>query len=282
MALPCLVGGGSRGCGQTDRMALQRLRREPPRFRPVVLKSAAGVSPHLLRVTLAGDDLAGFAIDQPAASVRLLLPRPGETALTMPTWNGNEFLHADGERPTIRTYTPRRFDPETLELDLDVVLHDGGAVPAWALAASAGAPVAISGPGRGYDIDGSATTFLLAGDESAIPAISQLLEHLSPNVEVTVHLEITHPDARHDLPSHPTATVEWHDLARGPGRAARCSMRLSAPRSPTTPRCGLRARRRPCSASVVTCSISERWCARMRWSAATGRWGGAATTRRGE
>ena len=35
----------------------------------------------------------------------------------MPAWNGNEFLLPDGRRPAIRTFTPRRVDPDALELD---------------------------------------------------------------------------------------------------------------------------------------------------------------------
>jgi NADPH-dependent ferric siderophore reductase len=77
-------------------------------------------------------------------------------------------------------------------------------------ATQAGDEVAISGPGRGYDIDPAATAFLLAGDETAIPAICQLLEHL-PTVPIAVHLLITHPDAMVDL--HRDVDVAWHVTA---------------------------------------------------------------------
>jgi NADPH-dependent ferric siderophore reductase len=70
----------------------------------------------------------------------------------------------------------------------------------------------VSGPGRGYTVDPGADRFLLAGDESAIPAISQLLEILPSDKAVAVHLEVAHPDARHELPKHAGAAVEWHDL----------------------------------------------------------------------
>ncbi len=185
------------------------------------MQRTAALSPRLLRVTVGGADLAGLDIGLPAASVRLLVPRPGQTELVIPTWNGNEFLDADGTRPSIRTYTPRAFDPESLELDLDVVLHDQGIVAAWASAARPGDPAGISGPGRGYTIDTSARSFLLAGDESALPAISQLLEQLPGAASVEVDIEIAHRDARHVLPTHPGATVHWHDLPPGapPGEA---------------------------------------------------------------
>ena len=167
------------------------------------------LSPHLQRVTFGGAELQSYEPGAPAASVRLLLPRPDDPGLVIPTWTGNEFLHRDGSRPTIRTYTPRRFHPSSSELDLDVVLHPGGAVPTWLASAPAGVEVGIAGPGRGYEIDPHAASVVLIGDESAIPAISQLLEHLPPTAEVAVRIEVVRPDARHDLPSHPGARVEW-------------------------------------------------------------------------
>ena len=85
----------------------------------------------------------------------------------------------------------------------------------WADAATPGAPAAVSGPGRGYTIDRDAPAFLLAGDETAIPAISQLLEALPASTPVQAHIEVAHPDARMALPRHPSATVEWYDLPSG-------------------------------------------------------------------
>jgi NADPH-dependent ferric siderophore reductase len=188
-----------------------RIRREPPRFRTLSVGAVDRVSPRMVRVTLTGSELDGFTVDEPAASVRLLLPSRGTRTLVMPTWNGNEFLLADGTRPVIRTFTPYRFDAATAELELWVVVHGHGPASAWGAAAAPGETVAISGPGRGYTIDRDAPAFLLAGDETAIPAISQLLGALPAGTPVDVHIEVAHPDARLTLPEHPRATVTWWD-----------------------------------------------------------------------
>jgi NADPH-dependent ferric siderophore reductase len=169
----------------------------------------------MVRVTVAGPELEGLLVEQPAASVRLLLPSPGTRGLVMPSWNGNEFLLANGLRPTIRTFTPRRVDPVAPELDLEIVVHGGGAASEWAAGAEPGDEAAVSGPGRGYAVDRGAHGFLLAGDETAIPAISQLLESLPPEAPVQVRIEVADPDARVPLPDHPRAAVEWCGLARG-------------------------------------------------------------------
>jgi NADPH-dependent ferric siderophore reductase len=159
----------------------------------------------MTRVILGGSALEGFRLDEPAASVRLLLPTNGD--LEIPVWRGNEFLLSDGRRPVIRTFTPRRFDAQALELYLDVVLHGSGIASTWAQTTREGDEVAVSGPGRGYTIDPDATAFLLAGDETAIPAICQLLEHL-PLVPIVVHIAVRHADARVDL--HRDVDVTWH------------------------------------------------------------------------
>lgn len=191
------------------------MRREPPRFRRVQAYRITQRSPHLISITFTGHELDGLEVDQPAASVRLLLPSPGSDALVMPEWDGNEFLLPDGDRPIIRTFTPRRFDPDGPSLDLEVVLHDGGIASQWAAAASEGAEAAISGTGRGFAIDADTPAYVLGGDESAIPAISQLLEVIPEAVPVDVHVEVSRPDARVELPTHPAATVSWYDLPDG-------------------------------------------------------------------
>jgi NADPH-dependent ferric siderophore reductase len=198
-----------------------RTRREPPAFRRVTVVRVTPLTPRLVRVTVSGPELEGLVVEQPAASVRLLLPSPGTKELVMPAWNGNEFLLPDGRRPIIRTLTPLRLDPDSQELDLEIVVHEGGAASAWAQAVQPGDEAAISGPGRGYPIDPDAAGFLLGGDESAIPAISQLLEVLPADKPVHVVIEVADPAARLQLPKHPGATIEWHDVPAGapPGDA---------------------------------------------------------------
>ncbi|MGH9000772.1 MAG: siderophore-interacting protein [Acidimicrobiia bacterium] len=194
-----------------------RTRRPPPPFRRMTVRRLERVTPRLVRVTFAGEELRGFSVDEPAASVRLLLPWPGTAELEVPTWQRNAFFLPDGRRPPVRTLTPLRVDPEAPALDLEIVVHGGGVASEWAEAAAPGDPAAISGPARGYPVDGDAPAFLLVGDESAIPAVSQLLEALPARTPVQVHLEVSHADARRALPDHPSAAVEWHDqAAEGP------------------------------------------------------------------
>lgn len=192
------------------------VRQPPPDFRSVVVEAVEELTPWMVRVTLAGPGLAGFGSgdDLPAASVRLLLPSPGDGELEIPTWAGNEFLRADGSRPVIRTLTPLRIDRGDGRLDVEVVVHDRSPLSEWATAAQPGDAVAVSGPGRGYAASPAATHHLLAGDESALPAITELLDALAP-APVTALVEVARPDARQALPERPGVDVRWLDAIAG-------------------------------------------------------------------
>jgi NADPH-dependent ferric siderophore reductase len=173
------------------------------------------LTPHMARIGLRGDDLRTMSVPQPAGSVRLLMPFPGTAELPSLVWNGNAYRLDDGSRPLIRTFTPLHFDPAVGRLDLDVVLHATGATTAWIESAASGDPVAVSGPGRGYTIDAAAAAYLLAGDETALPAIRQIVAGLAARVKVRAVVEIGDPQARQELPDHPGLEVRW--ALRQPG-----------------------------------------------------------------
>ena len=181
---------------------------------------------------LRGPALVGMPAPEPAASVRLLLPSPGTTAgiapdLVLPTWNGNEFLLPDGSRPILRTLTPWRDDPAADTLAVDVVLHGTGPLARWAARAQAGDRVAVSGPGRGSAPAAQAPAHLVLGDESALPAIEQVLAAVVPaagavtgTAAVSVVVEIDDNSARLPLTNPVGAAdggmhVEWR--VREPG-----------------------------------------------------------------
>ena len=195
------------------------VRREPPAFIELAVARTERRTPHLVRVTLSGPLLRDFEPPLPGGSVRLLLPDEPGGALVIPVWNGNAFFHVDGRRPLIRTLTPLRHDPAG-ELDVDVVLHGPAPLSDWAAGARPGDPAAVSGPGRGYAIDAVAP-MLLAGDESAIPAIGQLLQALPGAARATVIVEVAHSDARLPLTDRSDVDVHWVDLPPGsePGAA---------------------------------------------------------------
>ncbi|MFV0258082.1 MAG: siderophore-interacting protein [Acidimicrobiales bacterium] len=210
----------------TRRDRLRQLRREPPPLRTVTVAGHHERSPRLLRLTLAGDGLRDLVVDQPASSVRLLIPGPGTDRLVMPEWDGNQYLLPTGDRAVLRTFTPLNLDRAIGRLDLDIVRHPGGAVSGWAEAVTVGAPAAISGPARGYDLDPAATRLVALGDETALPALTQVVAAAThptdggAPVAVEAHVEVVAPEAVVAIPESAGWSPSWHTAEPGarPGR----------------------------------------------------------------
>jgi NADPH-dependent ferric siderophore reductase len=180
--------------------------RKPPTARRVEVLHVHRLSPRMIRVTFTGDALDGFEWRGPAGHLKLTVPEEGSHEVPMPA--------PDGPRsPFMRTYTPRRFDASLRELDVDLVLHDEGPAGKWAMRAQKGDRLVVMGPAPGYKIDPGAQWFVLAGDETALPAIETILEELPAQTRAKLYVEVTnHREAR---PLQSAATIEVRWLSRG-------------------------------------------------------------------
>jgi NADPH-dependent ferric siderophore reductase len=193
-------------------------RRPPPPFLVAEVAGREWLTPRLARVTLSGENLARLEGVQPASSVRVLLPGP-DGELELPDWDGNKFVLRGGRRPAIRTLTPRIHDREGQRLCVDVVVHGEGVAARWAATASTGTTAAVSGPARGYSIDVDARSVVLGGDETAVPAISQILEALPDDFDASVFVEVAGSEMP-PIPERTNVQVEWLEpVSRGPGQA---------------------------------------------------------------
>ena len=102
--------------------------------------------------------------------MKVFLPSGGVAEPALPSYGPDGPTFDDAlPRPNIRTYTPRRFDAAALELTVDFVIHEGGPASDWAAHAAPGDKAAIAGPGRGYDFDHDARSFVIGGDEPRFP-----------------------------------------------------------------------------------------------------------------
>jgi NADPH-dependent ferric siderophore reductase len=152
-------------------------------------------SPSLVRVRFRSDDLSAFA-DSVFTDryVKLVIPADG------------------GE--VVRTYTALEPDLDARTLAIDFVVHgDEGVAGPWAAAAEPGDLLTVRGPGGGYAPDPAADWHLLAGDESAIPAIGAAIEALPDGATAYVFVEVSGPDHEVDLPARAGVEVTW--LHRG-------------------------------------------------------------------
>lgn len=152
------------------------------------------------RVVLGGGDLAGFSWPGPASHLKLVLPLPGQSAPDLPAPDADGLISYDRNRVIMRTYTPRSWDAAAGELVIDVFVHGEGPASTWAEQARPGDGVAVSRPRARYDADATAPWLVLAGDESAVPAIGTILEGGSLPAATTVVIESDGDDIDLGLP----------------------------------------------------------------------------------
>lgn len=167
------------------------------------------------RITLRAESMRGARL-RPAQDVELLLREPSG-------------------RRVKRRYTIRRARPEQGELDLDVLLHGEGPGSLWGATVEPGAEVEFQGP-RGKLELRAAAWHLLAGDESALPAIAAICAALPESEQAIVFIEVS--DASDELAIE-HARVHW--LHRGADPAGTPDLLLAALADIRLPHTGGRA-----------------------------------------
>ncbi|MFD5427398.1 siderophore-interacting protein [Streptomyces sp. NPDC127084] len=186
------------------------------------------ISPHMVRVVLGGAGLDEFRTDGSTdAYVKVVFPQPG---VSYPEPFDMARIREEFPReqwPSNRTYTVRAWDPVERELTIDFVVHgDEGLAGPWAAGAQPGETVRLLGPGGGYAPDAAADWHLLAGDESALPAIAAALEQLSAGAVVHAFVEVSGPEDEQKIATPDGVTVTWlHRGDRAVGEALIAAVR---------------------------------------------------------
>jgi len=225
----------------TSTAGVQARPRPAPEYRayPVRVVRAVRLSPHFVRLTFGGPQLAAFGYAGNDQRVKVLLPQAGRSLADLPTgedWYARWRQLPDHVRPTMRTYTVRAFRPQERQLDVDFVLHGisdrghSGPLSTWAATARPGDEAALLGPDRpgtgrlwGAEWDPPPTTsrVLVAGDETAVPAMGAILEGMAPQTSGVVLAEVP---TRADVPAwprRPGVDVRWLVRARRDADAPR-------------------------------------------------------------
>ncbi|MFC8295667.1 siderophore-interacting protein [Streptomyces sp. NPDC057242] len=195
-------------------MAEQPARRSPKATEARVVHTER-ITPHMVRLVLGGPGLDGFEVGEYTDHYVKLLFAPDGVAYPEPF--DMERIREEFPReqwPTTRTYTVRAWDPERRELTIDFVVHgDEGLAGPWAARAEVGDTVRFLGPGGGYAPDEAADWHLLAGDESALPAIAAALERLPAGARAHAFVEIADAAEEQKLETAAGVDVTW--LHRG-------------------------------------------------------------------
>lgn len=186
---------------------VERIRHEL-RARLLTVKAVEELTPSVRRITLEGD-LTGFTSASPDDHVKLFFAAAGETVPNMPTFNEGTRVPAEGPPPQARDFTPRKFDVDKGELVIDFVLHGAGPASSWAAAAEPGSVVGQGGPRGSMVVSDDFDWYLLAGDESALPAIGRRLEELPGSAKAFVIAEVADERERIELSSDAELNQVW-------------------------------------------------------------------------
>lgn len=190
-------------------------------------------TPHMMRITFGGDDLADLTCDEPDQQVKLYFPKPGQAVPRLPEpapdgdfmrWYQVFGAIPEDERPWMRSFTIRAHDPRRATIAIDFVLHGaeesatapGGPAARWARSAEPGDTLGMFGPSASFSRPVPVRTsiadsdwFLIAGDETALPAIGTLLESLPSGVRAVAYIEVGDAAEEQYIATRGEMTVHW-------------------------------------------------------------------------
>lgn len=178
---------------QQHRRRVHRVRHKLKR-RELTVARVAPLGSELVRVVFAGESLADFVSLGFDDHVKFM-------------------LEGAGAEPVRRDYTPRRFDAARGELTIDFALHGDGAASDWARQAAPGQRAVVGGPRGSMIVPLDYAWHLLAGDATAVPAISRRLEELPAGAIATVVAQVSDASVLREVAS--AARVDLRVVADG-------------------------------------------------------------------
>lgn len=161
-----------------------------------IVRRVEDVTPRMRRITLHGASLIDFESDRPGQWVKLF------------------FDHTD----TGRAFTIRHWLPKSRELVIDIVRHEHGIAGEWIAQAKPGMTVRVAGPRSDFRYEDGRQIFLF-GDETALPAISAIVEDLPAAARAVVVIECVDHGVQLAVPSK--ATVNWSWINADPDQPSR-------------------------------------------------------------
>lgn len=197
---------------------LPRRVRHELRFRRLEVRAAERVTPHLVRITLGGEQLEGFTSLGFDDHAKLFFPDAQTGALLLPTVGPDGPSWPVGTKPAMRDYTPLHHDAAAGTLQFDFALHEAGPATRWADQARVGDVLGVGGPRGSFIVPTDFDWHLLIGDETALPAISRRLAELPAGARAVVLAEVDGEEDQIPLPTSAALELHWvHRRGAEPG-----------------------------------------------------------------
>lgn len=193
----------------TSTKVVERVR-HPIKVRSLTVKRITELSPAMRRITLTGPDLAEFLSASFDDHVKLFVPEQAGAEPNLPTLTDDGLVFDESRpKPLMRDYTPRHYDAEANELDIDFVLHHDGPATNWASQAEVGHPIGIAGPRGSFVVPMDFDWHLLVADESGLPALSRRIDELPQDKQIIAVIKTRDADARIKLAQRDNLEVHW-------------------------------------------------------------------------
>jgi NADPH-dependent ferric siderophore reductase len=181
----------------------------PPNFSLLRVAGIANLTPKMRRITFESADTDRF-LPLDALHLNLLLQREGSSDPQWPEVGPDGIIRWSdlSRRPVMRKYTVRSIDATSGRLAIDFVRHaDAGPGSEFAERAKAGDVIGALGPGGGGLV--AADWYLLAGDETALPAIARMAENLPLGSRAVILLEVEDEGEIQPLSPSVPAEIRW-------------------------------------------------------------------------
>lgn len=181
----------------------------PIKAKLIVCKRKQYITPHLIRVTFTGDELIGFAENRNGAHIKVFFPNQESGILQLPVRYEDRVEYPE-HKPVPRAYSVRKYHPESNELEIDFVAHGEDSVGSgWAIAAQEGDALGLIGPAGPDPLLQPSDWHILAGDLTAVPAISAILEEMPADAKGAAFIEVESFDDVHEI-NHPQGvSLTW-------------------------------------------------------------------------
>ncbi|WP_182112714.1 MULTISPECIES: siderophore-interacting protein [unclassified Actinotalea] len=183
--------------------------RLPMAARRLVVRRVAELSPTMRRIALGGPDLAGFEAHGPADHLKVFFPEEPGAEVTLPVLEDGRWTNRDDPGLVCRDYTVRTVAAGSEELIVDMVVHEHGPAGRWAAQAEPGQVLGTLGPRGSMLMPLDRDTYLLAADETGVPALLNWLDRLPPSASVRAFVEVGGPGEELDLPDRAGTVVTW-------------------------------------------------------------------------
>ncbi|NLS00561.1 siderophore-interacting protein [Rhizobium sp. P38BS-XIX] len=168
---------------------IERVRHELKR-RSLTVSKIEKITPAMLRIELAGEDLADFVSLAPDDHIKI-------------------FVAGSGDEMERRDYTPRRYDNDARTLVVDFAIHEAGPVTKWALDAQLGDTLEIGGPRGSAVVSADVKHWLLIGDETALPAIGRRIEEAGSDVHMTAIVAVASAAEQQEFQTKAELKTHW-------------------------------------------------------------------------